>query len=131
MRGKPDVSALASRRDGRLCVLVWHFHDDDLPGSPAVIELVLDHMAAPDRPLLVQHFRIDREHSNAYEAWRRMGSPSQPTPEQYAQLERASQLTLFTSPEWVRAQGNKLALRFSLPRQAVSLVVVDASPAVE
>ena len=32
VRAKPDVSALASLQDGKLCVLVWHFHDDDVPG---------------------------------------------------------------------------------------------------
>ena len=31
-------------------------------------------------------------HSNAYAAWQRMGSPADPTPAQYAELERASQL---------------------------------------
>ena len=35
VRGKPDVSALASLQNGRLCVLIWHFHDDDVPGPSA------------------------------------------------------------------------------------------------
>ena len=35
VRDKPDVSALASRQDRSVEVMVWNYHDDDLPGSPA------------------------------------------------------------------------------------------------
>jgi len=31
VRGAPDVSALASFDRNKLCVLVWHYHDDDVP----------------------------------------------------------------------------------------------------
>src|SRR5262249_15556931 len=121
VRGKPDVSALASLRDGKVCVLAWHHHDDDVPGAAADVELMVSGLPASDRPMLLEHFRIDREHSNAFEAWKRMGSPQNPTPEQYAELQRASDLSLLDSPAWVKPEGGKVALRFTLPRQAVSL----------
>ena len=76
-------------------------------------------------PVLLEHFRIDRDHSNAFEAWKRMGSPARPTPEQYGELERSSDLALLGSPEWVRPADGKLTVRFALPRQAVSLLVLD------
>ena len=44
----------------------------------------------------VTHHRIDENHSNSYSAWVRMGSPQQPTPAQYADLERASELQELT-----------------------------------
>ncbi|HMN15764.1 MAG TPA: DUF3471 domain-containing protein, partial [Bellilinea sp.] len=47
---------------------------------------------------------------NAFEAWGRMGSPQQPTPEQVAELQRASDLALLSSPEWVKPEGGKLTL---------------------
>jgi xylan 1,4-beta-xylosidase len=124
VRGRPDVSALASLRGGKVCVLTWHHHDDDVPGPDAAVELSLSGLPAGDAPVLLEHFRIDREHSNAFEAWKRMGSPRQPTPEQRAELERASDLAIMGSPEWVRPEGGKLTLRFALPRQAVSLLVL-------
>ena len=37
--------------------------------------------------VLVQHYRIDRDHSNAFEAWKRMGSPPRPTAEQTRRAE--------------------------------------------
>ncbi len=125
VRGKPDVSALASLRESKLCVLVWHHHDDDVPGPAAEVELSLGGLPAGIGPVLLEHFRIDRDHSNAFEAWKRMGSPQRPTPEQYAELERASDLAPLGSPEWLRPEGGKLTLRLNLPRQAVSLLIFD------
>jgi xylan 1,4-beta-xylosidase len=127
VRSKPDVSALASIQDGRLCVLVWHFHDDDVPGPSADVTLSLSHLADMGKPSLLQHFRIDQNHSNAYESWKRLGSPARPTPEQYGELERSSHLSLLDSPEWVRPRKGVQTLRFSLPRQGVSLIVLDGA----
>jgi xylan 1,4-beta-xylosidase len=127
VRAKPDVSALASIQDGRLCVLVWHFHEEDVAGPSAEVGLELSHLGGTGKPLLLQHFRIDKNHSNSYEAWKRLGSPAQPTRGQYEELERWSQLSLLGSPEWVRPRNGELTLRFSLPRQAVSLIVLDGA----
>ncbi|HEX6963430.1 MAG TPA: hypothetical protein VF175_16300, partial [Lacipirellula sp.] len=43
VRQKPDVSALASldREQQRLSILIWHYHDDDVPGDDAQVELSL------------------------------------------------------------------------------------------
>jgi xylan 1,4-beta-xylosidase len=123
VRGKPDVAALASLQDQALGVLLWHYHDDDLPGPSAAIDLSLTGL--PAAPILLQHYRIDRDHSNAFETWKRLGAPQQPTPEQYAALERSSELALLSSPEWLHADSGKLTLRFVLPRQGVSLLVLD------
>jgi len=123
VRGTPDVSGLASLQDGRLCVMLWNYHDDDVPGPTAAVELLLSGLPAAEVPLLLHHYRIDRQHSNAFEAWKRMGSPQKPIPEQYAELEKSGQLALLTSPEWHRARNSQVALRLSLPRQAVSLLV--------
>ena len=51
-----------------------------------------------------------------------MGSPQKRSPGQYAQLERAGQLQLFGSPEWLRATNGRVTLKFNLPRQGVSLL---------
>jgi xylan 1,4-beta-xylosidase len=107
-----------------LAALVWHYHDDDLPGPDARVELTFDGLPSNDRPVLVEHYRIDRDHGNAFEAWKRMGSPASPTPDQRAGLERASALTLLTSPAWRRPENGRLTLRFDLPRQGVSHVVI-------
>ena len=45
-----------------------------------------------------------------------------PTPEQYAELERAGQLQLLDSPRWITSEGGRIHLEFSLPRHGVSLL---------
>jgi xylan 1,4-beta-xylosidase len=124
---KPDVSALASVRDGKVSVMVWHHHDDDVPGPDADITLKLMGLPQGERRVLLEHFRIDRDHGNAFEAWKHMGSPQAPTAEQRAELERASDLTLLDTPGWVRSEEGKLTVRFRLPRQGVSLLVLGPS----
>jgi xylan 1,4-beta-xylosidase len=125
VRDAPDVSALAARDGDRLSILLWHYHDDDVLGRDAEVTVAVRGLPASAGPILLHHYRVDRDHSNAFEAWKRMGSPQNPTPDQYAALERASQLALVGSPEWVRAEGGSLKLRTVLPRQGVSLLRLE------
>jgi xylan 1,4-beta-xylosidase len=89
------------------------------------VELVVE--GVPSDRALLHHYRIDADHSNSYEAWKKMGSPQSPTPEQYLQLEQAGQLQLLNSPEWVNRANGRVTLRFSLPRQGVSLLRLTAN----
>ena len=125
VRDKPDVAALASRDDRRVSVLVWHYHDDDVAGPAAEVSLSIDGLPMEQRRARLRHFRIDADHSNAHTAWQRMGSPQLPTPAQYAQLEKAGQLEAMPEPEAIGVAGGRATLRFALPRQAVSLLVVE------
>jgi xylan 1,4-beta-xylosidase len=105
-------------------VLVWHYHDDDLPGPDAQIELALDHLPLKNGAAKVTQYRVDGDHSNSYTAWQRMGSPAQPTPEQYAQLEKAGQLAEFPAPETIQTQDGHAAIHLNLPRQGLALLVI-------
>ena len=73
-----------------MSVLVWNYHDDDLPAPAADVSLQIRGLPA-GRPTLTE-YRVDTDHSNAYTAWKRMGAPQSPTPAQYAELERAGRL---------------------------------------
>ncbi|HWG18400.1 MAG TPA: hypothetical protein VN678_11095, partial [Acidobacteriaceae bacterium] len=63
--------------------------------------------------------------SNAYTAWKTMGSPQTPTPEQYTQLQDAGQLQLLTSPEWLNVKDGAVTISTDLPRQATSLLHLE------
>jgi xylan 1,4-beta-xylosidase len=125
VREKPDVSALASGNQRCLWVLVWHYHDDDLPGPQAAVELSVDGLPFARGEAKLEHFRIDEDHSNGFSAWKRMGSPQNPTPDQYAALENAGQLAALGPAETVKVENGSLRLRFLLPRQAVSLLALE------
>jgi len=125
VREKPDVSALASLGERQLSILIWHYHDDDLPGPAAAISLTVRDLPWSNGSLSLTHYRIDAERSNSYEAWKRMGSPPQPAPEQYTQLEQAGRLQQLEPPRNVALTEGQLSLQLNLPRQGVSLLVFD------
>jgi xylan 1,4-beta-xylosidase len=126
VRGSPDVGVLASRGSRKITVMVWHYHDDDVAGPDAVVSLALAGLPADVTSAKLTHYRIDQNHSNAYAEWLRLGSPVAPDPKQYAALEQAGNLaTLEDAPASVALANGKATLEFKLPRQGVSLVVVE------
>ena len=124
VRGRPDVAALASRDARRLTILVWHYHDDDVPGPAADVSIVAEGLGSALKRAKVQHFRIDTDHSNAYAVWQRMGSPQRPSAAEYAQLEQASELATLKGPTTIDIAGGRTTIPFTLPRQGVSLIVL-------
>ncbi len=74
VRAAPDVSALAALDGKTLTALVWHYHDDDVPGPDAAVALTL-HGLAHDGAATLTQYRIDDAHSNAFTAWKAMGRP--------------------------------------------------------
>lgn len=118
---KPDINALASRQEKSATVMVWNYHDNNdlkVPDSP----INLDLSGIPAGRVIMEHFRIDQQHSNAFAVWKEMGSPQPPTPDQVKILEKAGQLQLLTSPEWVKTNNGMAKIQLNLPRQAVSLI---------
>jgi xylan 1,4-beta-xylosidase len=122
VRGRPDVNAIATRKENEIEVVLWNYHDDDLPAPAAPIDLTVDGLPSTATRGLQEHFRIDASHSNAFAAWKKMGSPQNPSPAQYQQLENAGQLQLLSSPAWIPIERGSTHLRFALPRQGVSLL---------
>jgi xylan 1,4-beta-xylosidase len=94
-----------------------------VPAPAASVTLTI--AGLPPGPAQVEHYRIDETHSNAYSAWVRMGSPQQPTREQYAALERSSELQSLTPARRVIVdEQGKVVETFALPRKSVSFVKV-------
>jgi xylan 1,4-beta-xylosidase len=124
VRGNPDVSALASLDRNKLTVLVWHYHDVDVPGPDANVDLALDNLPIATGNAKLTQYRIDADHGNSYAAWLRMGSPLPLSEEQYSELEKAGQLVALVPQKMVRVEDGKVDLKFPMPRQAVSLLVL-------
>ncbi len=125
VRENPDVSALASLDKNKLAVLVWHYHDDDVPGPDAAVQVQLAGIPHADGSATLTQYLIDAGHSNAYEEWLRLGSPIEPTPAQYAQLEQAGQLAQLGEPKKISVEKGGAEVKITLPRQAVTLLVVE------
>lgn len=127
VRGSADVDALAVRREREVSVLAWNYHDDDLPALLDTAKVAVTIVGLPNaaRRVLLHRYSIDETHSNSWTAWKKMGSPQQPSPEQYAVLEAAGGLDQFDSPRWLPVQDGALKLDLTLTRQSVSLLQVS------
>jgi xylan 1,4-beta-xylosidase len=120
-KNDPDVNGFAAAANRSASVMVWNYHDkNDLTVPPAPVTVSVK--AIPAQKILLTHYRIDQEHSNSYTAWLKMGSPQNPTAEQIAALEKAGQLEMLGSPQWVNIKNGALSVSFDLQRQGVSLI---------
>jgi xylan 1,4-beta-xylosidase len=125
VRARADVQAVAARRDREISVMMWNYHDDDLPAPDASVNLVVSGVPADAKRVLVEQFRVDDEHSNSYAVWQHLGSPQQPTPEQYRMIEAAGRLDQSASPEWKDTTNSDLKMNLALPRQGLCLVRIS------
>jgi xylan 1,4-beta-xylosidase len=81
-------------------------------------------LPAGEERALLEHFRVDFDHSDAFTVWKETGSPQSPSETEYQRLESAGQLQLLNSPTWIETKQGSIRLQFTLPRQGLSLVRV-------
>ena len=122
VRAHPEINAIATRGDHEIAILLWNYHDEDLPAPAAPLDLTITGLPPASTRGLLEHFRIDSNHSNSFAAWNQTGSPQTPSPEQYEKLQAADQLQLLDSPAWIPIANGTAHLTFPLPRQSVSLL---------
>jgi xylan 1,4-beta-xylosidase len=122
VRDASDVDAFATSAHDEAAVLVWNYHDVDKPGVVQPTAVTINGIPAGVHRVLLQHYRIDDTHSNAYTVWKQMNSPQHPTAEQYARLKEAGQLELLDSPQWLDVTNGRVVVTTELPRQAISLL---------
>lgn len=125
VRQSPDIDAFATKSSHEAAVMLWNYHDDDLPAESTQVRVAISGMPEGVHKVLLEHYRIDEHHSNAYSVWKAMGSPQQPTREQYAKLKEAGQLQLLDSPQWLDVESRQLTITTELPRQATSLMRLE------
>ncbi len=125
VRGQLDIGVIATRGEHEVEVLIWNYHDDDLPAAATPIDLAVSGLPRKASRVLLEHFRIDSSHSNSFTAWKEMGSPQSPTERQYEQLQDAGQLQMLGSPSWIPVAQGAARLQFALPRQGLSLVRIS------
>ena len=127
VRGTPDVDGLAAKDKDRVAVLLWNYHDDLTAADPVAVRLTLKLPAGFPAQAKLTHYRMDSTHSNAYTAWLAMGGPQTPSAAQLAQLRSAMALQTLETPRAVDAGSGTLSLDFSLPRHALSLILVESA----
>ena len=122
VRARPDVNAMASRSGRSVAVLLWNYHDDDLPAPAAPVDVALT--ALPRGNVTVTEYRVDADHGNAYEAWKRMGEPQPPSAQQIQALRAAARFAPAAPSSRAAVSDGTLTRRLTLPRQGVALLTV-------
>jgi xylan 1,4-beta-xylosidase len=122
-RAYSDVGAIAAKAQRSVSVMLWNYHDDDVKQEEVPVEVKIDGIKATT--ITLTEYRIDDEHSNSYEVWKKMGSPQNPTKEQVAILEKSGQLKTIGAAKKMKVIKGVLNVKLSLPRQAVSLLKLD------
>ena len=123
VRQQPAIDALATRSSGNnAAILLWNYQDDDTPGPAAPVRLAIRGIPPAIHRALLEEFRIDKSHSDAFEVWKQMGSPEEPNAEQYLRLKAAGQLETTGSPRWVSVDHGDVRVEIELPRESVGLL---------
>jgi xylan 1,4-beta-xylosidase len=124
VRQASDVDALATRDAHSAAVLLWNYGDLNIPAPSRPTVISVQGLPTGIQRVLLQNFRIDESHSNAYAAWQAMGSMQHLDAEHYARLQAAGQLQSLTSPQWLDVHQGGVEITTSLPHESVSLLLL-------
>ncbi len=123
IRKQTDIGALAAKEKRTATVMVWNYHDEDKQSPDEMIKVIIKNI--PAKKITLTEFRIDQEHSNAYERWKQMGMPQNPDAKQIADLENAGQLQTKDKLRQIILKSGEADIQIFLPRQGVSLLKLD------
>lgn len=124
VRQGSEIDALATRTGEGAAILLWNYQDDDIAGAAAPVRVAIHGIPAAVHRVLIEEYRIDGSHSNAFAVWKEMGSPQEPSAEQSARLRDAGQLQAVGSPNWMTVERGDVPVKIELPRESVELLRV-------
>lgn len=117
-----DIGGFASKDTGSAAIMIWNYHDEDVQGSEEPVQIRVSGL--PLKKIMLTEYRIDNEHSNAYETWKKMGSPQNPTQSQISILEKAGQLQIFDNTRILAVDKGVGVINIALQRQGVAMLVM-------
>jgi xylan 1,4-beta-xylosidase len=122
VRERPEVDAMATRRGSSASLLLWNYQDDAVAGPDVRTHISIRGIPTAVGRVLVEEYGIDNQHSNAFEVWKQMGSPQEPSAEQDARLKAAGQLETIDSPRWIPVKDGGVETEIDLPRESMALL---------
>ena len=124
---KPTVGAVgalpSAHPDGGVAVVVWHHNDDQYARGMNEVELEVRDLPCAGRHVQVTQYLIDEHHSNSHTAWRALGAPQDPSPEDVEATRRRSSLEV-VHDEKLESCPSSLSFQVSLKCPGAMLVRV-------
>ena len=65
VRGSSDINALAAKDKNALSIMLWNYHDDNIPAPASGVEISVNGLV--DGKMLMRQYRVDSSFSKAYE----------------------------------------------------------------
>jgi xylan 1,4-beta-xylosidase len=119
-----EVDVLAALSGERVTVLVWHQADEWWLAGEGEVSVRIANLPFGGDAVL-NHYRIDDDHSNSYAEWVRQGSPQDPSTAQIAHIKSRQGLEMLNPPQVLSTHDGGLDITFKLPLQAVSLLEIE------
>jgi len=121
-----QLRGFAARRDrGNAQVLVYHFDEANEEGEGRSVPVQVEISGLEAEVLMLTHYRIDKEHSNAYRVWERLGRPHNPTPDELTEIQAHGRLESLEPARQVAVIHGRVSLAFEMPVNAVSLLTLE------
>ncbi|MBS7639769.1 MAG: beta-xylosidase [Candidatus Bathyarchaeia archaeon] len=120
------IDALATISDQeKMEIMIFSHHDDwDIKGEYNV-KLEIVNLPFTDEHFIVKHYRIDRDHSNAYTEWVRVGRPEYPNKLQSKTIRERQGLELYEPISKIIVKNGKIVKTFNMPVHAISLIILE------
>jgi L-iduronidase len=96
-------------------------HQEALNSQGARLTLQLEGLTGKDYQMV--HYRVNDEHTNPYGTWTAMGSPEDPTTEQYLEI-AATMEPAITENEKVKTRGGKFSKSIDFPSSGISVIIL-------
>jgi len=125
VRGAEDVDALATMDGRQAAVMLWNYHDAEKAGEVKAASVAVRGLPKGVSWVRLTHYRIDDEHSNAYSVWKAMGSPQNPTPDQFAELKAKDGLQQLEPPRELDVRDGTVTVGTEMPSHSISLLKLD------
>ena len=121
----PHIDGIAAMSENKSVeVLLFSHHDDwDVYGEYDV-KIEVANLPFANDSVILAHYRIDKNHSNAHTEWVRQGCPSYPTPSQAEMIKSRQELELYEPRTQVPLMNGKLEKTISLPVHGISLLIL-------
>jgi len=125
--GNSEVNGIATYNDEKITIILHNcLYDIKRAEGDSrynrIINLKVENI--PWSKVKVEHYRIDDLRSNAYTAWKQIGSPKDCTDEQMEYLKSKMNLELLEEPCTVDTVIGIYRAQFGLPMPSVSMIVI-------
>jgi xylan 1,4-beta-xylosidase len=103
-------------------VLIYNHIDGAGADSRNTDDVTLKIENIPFGKAKVEHFILDRTHSNSFRIWESLGSPQNPNEDQWTRMRDAARLAYLDSVNNIDIAGGSFAKSFKAPIYSVSLI---------